>query len=61
MRYLIAEQTGTSTCKPIKGMRFKTFDAACKLAARLGSIHKETTYIVIDTFTHDQFNVTATL
>ena len=61
MRYLIAEKTDEKTCKPIKGMRFKTFDAACKLAARLSSIHTGTTYIVIDTQTNNQFNITELL
>ena len=57
MRYLIAEKTDDTTCKPIKGLRFKTFDAACKIAARLGSIHRDTEYIVIDTQTNDQYEV----
>ena len=61
MRYLIAEKTDEQTCKPIKGMRFKTFDAASKLAIRLSTIHKDTKYLIVDTNTKAQYEVSATL
>lgn len=60
MRYLIAEKTSPDACKPIKGMRFKTFDAASKLAIRLSTIHKDTKYLIVDTNTMDQYEVSTT-
>ena len=60
MRYLIAEKTDEKTCKPIKGMRFKTYDAAYKLAIRLSTIHKDTKYLIVDTNTMDQYDVSTT-
>lgn len=56
--YKIAEQTGESTCKLVKGLSFKKFQSACKIAARLGSIHKDVSYLVVDTDTGEQYKVT---
>ena len=59
--YKIAERAGDSTCKIVKGLSFKRFESACKIAARLSTIHKGTEYIIIDLETKEQFSITPLL
>ena len=57
MRYKLAEMVDEKTAKIIKGMSFKKFENACKIAVRLAGIHKTTSYLVIDTETNEQYKI----
>ena len=60
-RYTIAEKTGEESYDIIKNLSFNKFDSACKIAARLSQVHQATEYLVIDTLTNTQYNITALL
>lgn len=55
--YKIAEQTGDSTCKIVKGLSFKKFINAYKIASRLAGIHTDIDYIIINMDTKEQYKV----
>lgn len=56
-RFRIAEQTSATSCKPIKGMKFKKYESALALGIRLSEIHRDTTYIIIDDETGNQYRI----
>lgn len=47
-RYYLCEGATPNNMQPIKGMSFHGYEAACKIGARLASIHTECKYGVYD-------------
>lgn len=60
-KFRLAEKTSENSCKILKNLTFKRFESACKIAARLSTIHKGTEYIIIDLETKEQFSITPLL
>lgn len=54
-RFILAERTSATSCRPIKGMRFNKFESASALGIRLSEVHRDTEYLVIDTETNTQY------
>lgn len=57
-RFQLAERTGETTCKLVKGMTFKKFESAVAIGIRLSSIHLDTEYLVIDLDKKEQYLIT---
>lgn len=59
-RFRIAEQASATSCKPIKGMKFTKYESALATGIRLSEIHRDTTYIIIDDETGNQYRIERT-
>lgn len=57
LNYFIAERDSLQTWVPLKGMYFKSYEAAQATGKHLADIHRGTEYLIIDMVNGTQFKV----